>query len=106
MSLSEIQQKIKVPKNQYNKFGGYYYRNQEDILEATKPLLAKYSYVLNICDTIEQIGERYYVKATVSLFDPSGKLVSSSVAYAREPAEKKGQDSAQVTGATSSYSRK
>lgn len=35
--LIEIQQRVTVPKNQYNKFGGYYYRNCEDILEGVKP---------------------------------------------------------------------
>ena len=34
-----IQTKLKAPKNQVNKFGGYNYRNCEDILEALKPIL-------------------------------------------------------------------
>ena len=37
--LSEIQQKLNVPKNQYNSFGGYNFRSCEDILNALKPLL-------------------------------------------------------------------
>ena len=37
--LSNIQQELKAPKNQYNSFGGYAYRSCEDILEAVKPLL-------------------------------------------------------------------
>ena len=32
--LLEIQNELKAPKSQYNKFGKYYYRNCEDILEA------------------------------------------------------------------------
>ena len=35
--LAEIQSKLKAPKSQYNKFGGYAYRSCEDILEALKP---------------------------------------------------------------------
>ena len=34
-----IQSTLKAPKSQYNSFGKYKYRNQEDILEAVKPLL-------------------------------------------------------------------
>ena len=34
--LAEIQSKLKAPKSQYNKFGGYAYRSCEDILEALK----------------------------------------------------------------------
>ena len=40
--LIEIQAELKAPKNQYNNFGKYKYRNQEDILEAVKPLLKKH----------------------------------------------------------------
>ena len=43
MNLAEkllyIQQNLKAPKNQYNKFGNFKYRSCEDILEAVKPLL-------------------------------------------------------------------
>ena len=37
--LAKIQQELKAPKNQFNKFGNYKYRSCEDILEAVKPLL-------------------------------------------------------------------
>ena len=39
--LAEIQQTLKAPKSQTNKFGGYKYRNCEDILQAVKPLLGE-----------------------------------------------------------------
>ena len=39
--IMSIQAELKAPKNQYNNFGKYSYRNQEDILEAVKPLLKK-----------------------------------------------------------------
>ena len=38
--LSAIQTKIKAPKNLYNSFGKYNYRNAESILEAVKPVRA------------------------------------------------------------------
>ena len=37
--LQHVQEALKAPKNQYNKFGDYHYRNCEDIQEAAKPLL-------------------------------------------------------------------
>lgn len=40
--LSMIQCELKAPKNQWNIFGKYYYRNCEDILEAAKPLCNKH----------------------------------------------------------------
>ena len=44
--LINVQSRLKAPKSQYNSFGKYSYRNQEDILEALKPLLAENGLVL------------------------------------------------------------
>jgi len=102
MTLSEIIKELKAPKNQLNKFGGYKYRSCEDILEAIKPLLK--GSLLNLSDEVVLIGTRYYVKATATFND--GENNYQSIAYAREPDEKKGLDSSQITGTSSSYARK
>lgn len=99
-----IQSELKAPKGQYNSFGKYNYRSCEDILEGVKPLLAKHGLVLTIQDSIDLIGDRFYVKATATITD--GKQEISTSAYARESLDKKGMDASQVTGATSSYARK
>lgn len=99
-----IQSELKAPKGQYNSFGKYNYRSCEDILEGVKPLLAKHGLVLTIQDSIDLIGDRFYVKATAIITD--GKEQLSTNAYARESLDKKGMDASQVTGATSSYARK
>lgn len=100
--LSKIQQELKAPKNLYNKFGNYYYRNAEGILNAVKPLLN--GMCLLITDEPIMVGERYYIKATATLTDGSESV--SAVAYAREDEQKKGMDGCQLTGACSSYARK
>ena len=99
--LLEVQAKLKAPKNQFNSFGNYNYRSCEDILEGLKPLLQENGLFCTIADSIELIGDRYYVKATVRL---NGEEVGS--AYAREEETKKGMDSSQITGSCSSYARK
>lgn len=99
-----IQSELKAPKGQYNSFGKYNYRSCEDILEGVKPLLAKHGLILTIQDSIDLIGDRFYVKATATITD--GKEQLSTSAYARESLDKKGMDASQVTGATSSYARK
>lgn len=104
--LLAVQTALKAPKGQYNSFGKYSYRSCEDILEALKPLLAEQGLVLTISDSLELIGERYYVKATVNLADIESKVSIDSVAYAREEETKKGMDGSQITGAASSYARK
>ncbi len=104
--LIEIQNKLKAPKSQYNSFGKYNYRNCEDILEAAKPILKEHDCSLFIEDVVEMIGNRYYIKATVHFIDnESGKEITNS-AYAREEESRKGMNSDQLTGATSSYARK
>lgn len=103
--LIEIQSKLKAPKNQRNNFGKYNYRSAEDILEAVKPLLKEQSCILTIEDDIVQIGERYYIKATATLYNEKGTMAQVH-AFAREAETKAGMDVSQITGATSSYARK
>lgn len=104
-TLSKIQVELKAPKNLYNKFGRYYYRNAESILEAAKPLCAKYGCTLTVSDEIQLIGNRYYVKATATVQDKDGSTAGVT-AFAREDETKKGMDGAQITGTASSYARK
>ncbi len=105
LHLAQIQSELKAPKGQYNKFGGFNYRSCEDILEAVKPLLKERGLVLLITDDIVQIGERYYVRATATIYDSEGSYISNS-ALAREELKRSGMDASQITGATSSYARK
>ena len=100
--LAKIQQELKAPKNLFNKFGNYFYRNAEGILEAVKPLLGGMALIIN--DEPVVVGERYYIKATVTL--TNGDESVSAVAFAREDEQKKGMDGCQLTGACSSYARK
>ena len=105
-ALMAVQRDLKAPKSNTNSFGKYRYRSCEDILEAVKPLLNENGLVLLLGDTIEQIGSRYYVKATATLIDVATGDAITNTALAREPEEKKGSDASQVTGAASSYARK
>lgn len=104
--LAAVQKVLKAPKNQYNSFGKYSYRSCEDILEAAKPLCIENGLILTISDDIVAVGERYYIKATAAVTDvKDGERVECS-GIAREAEERKGMDSSQVTGSTSSYARK
>ena len=105
--LQAIQQELKVPKAQYNSFGGYKYRSCEDILRAVKPLLAKHDAVLLLSDEVVSLDGRWYVKATAKFFDEATAENPIIVnGFAREEETKKGMDGSQITGASSSYSRK
>lgn len=102
--LSEIQNTLKAPKSQFNKFGNYKYRNCEDILEALKPLLHSFKLALTLNDEIVMIGARFYVKAIAKITD--GTNTEISTAFAREAETQKGMSDAQLTGSASSYARK
>jgi hypothetical protein len=100
--LAAIQESLKVPKNQVNEFGGYNFRNLEDIEEAVKPLLK--GLILTFSDGVESIGGHLYVVATAKITDGKDELLTTG--YARETIEKKKFDSSQLTGSASSYARK
>ena len=102
--LLKIQAELKAPKNQYNKFGEFYYRSCEDILSAAKPLCIREGILLYVTDEVKMIGERYYVKATASVTDGENTLFAE--AYARETESRPKMDAAQITGSASSYARK
>lgn len=106
VKLFNIQQKLKAPKNQYNSFGKYNYRNCEDILQAVKPLLEENACVLSLNDNLIVENDRFYVEAVVCLICVETGQMTAARALARESATKKGMDSAQITGAASSYARK
>lgn len=103
--LIEIQNELKVPKNQFNKFGNYNYRNCEDILEAVKPLSKKYNCLLTLSDEIIERNGRFYVESTARLTNADNVEIIVK-ASAREEETKKGMDSSQITGSASSYARK
>lgn len=104
--LNVIQTKLKAPKNQWNEFGKYTYRNCEDILESVKPLLNETRTSLTLSDEMISVGNRNYVKATATLYDNESDTVIEVTANAREEETKKGMDGSQITGSASSYARK
>ena len=104
--VGAIQSELKAPKNLYNSFGKYKYRNAESICEAVKPLLMKYKCVLFLTDSVQVVGDRFYLKATATIRDMASDESVSVDALAREPISKKGMDESQITGTASSYARK
>ena len=104
--LLAVQNELKAPKDKRNDFGGFNYRSCEGILEAVKPLLQEQELMLTIKDEVVNIGDRYYIRATVLLDDISSNGEIAITALAREEEAKKGMDASQITGTASSYARK
>lgn len=102
--LTQIQQELKVPKNNFNSFGKYKYRSAEDILEALKPILAKYHSTLLLNDEVKEVAGIPYILCTAQLITPLGAF--QTTASAGIDINKKGMDSAQCFGSSISYARK
>ena len=100
--LAVIQQELKAPKNQFNKFGNYKYRSCEDIMLAVKPHLN--GLVLSLSDEVKEAAGYMYVEATAMLTD--GDKVQIVKAQAGIDPNRKGMDIAQAFGSSSSYARK
>lgn len=104
--LFKIQQEMNVPKDLYNKYGNFYYRNAETILAEFKKAAKDLKLVLLLNDEIVEIAGKVYIKATASITDYETNEEVLATAYAREADKKTGMDDAQITGAASSYARK
>ena len=112
--LNHIQSNLKVKKEKVNKFGGFKYRNLEDIFEGLKPLLKETECTVTVSDEIKEVNGFNYICATVELShnDNNTPLVGHNensirvTGWARESVSKKGMDDSQITGSTSSYARK
>lgn len=108
--LAAVQQELKAPKDKKNTFAGYSYRSAEGILEAVKPVLAKYKATIVLDDSLEEKDGRFYIEARAIFIDIEhdwdDRRTLEVRAYAREAAEKKGLDVSQVTVTASSYARK
>lgn len=102
-TLVKIQNELKVPKGNLNKFGNYKYRSAEDILEAVKPILLKHKAQLMLTDDIVVIGNKIFLKATAMLYLESKEIIVCGFA---ETSEHKGMSAEQCTGTASSYARK
>ena len=104
-ALIWIQQNLQAPKSEYNSFGKFNYRSLESILAALKPLLAQQHCGIRFADDVVEHGGRTFVRSTLYFFNDKGESISTT-AEAEHSATKTGMDSAQITGAASSYARK
>ena len=104
--LNVTQIEVKAPKNQYNSFGKYNFRNAAGILESLKPFMDKlHFYVLFNTELIE-IGGKLWVKGTAKMCDAHTPEVIEATSYVEVASELKGMSPGQVSGATESYCKK
>lgn len=100
--LNYIQQNLKAPKGQFNKFGNFNYRSCEDIMEAIKPLLGKTTLILS--DETKELNGTLLIEATAKLSDGDNEIIVKS--QAGIDLNEKGMKLSQSFGSSSSYARK
>jgi len=101
--LATIQTKLKAKKSRFNKFGNYYYRSAEDILEALKPFLLELD--VTVTTTEELISnDPSVIQSTATIRDNLNEL--SATAVVGVDVMFKGQAMPQRYGTASSYAKK
>ena len=102
--LAVIQTKLKAKKSSYNKFGKYYFRKAEDILEATTPFLLKHGVTVTLNEELIMTDPVPTIKSTATISD--GKDSIHATAIVGVDLNQKGMQTAQQFGAASSYGKK
>ena len=105
MKINELINEFKAPKKQYNSFGKYNFRNNEDIQTALKPLLLKYDLRLKSSSEPIEMAEEVIISVHLRLYD-GDEVVASGDGHSIVDRNKKGMDKGQATGAAFSYASK
>ena len=103
--LATIQTKLKAKKSRFNKFGSYYYRSAEDILEAIKPFLLKYDITVTVNEKLICDSPIPVLQTTAAIHDGKGMSLKAK-AIVGVDLNQKGMQTPQQFGSASSYGKK
>lgn len=103
--VNDLINELKAPKTQYNSFGKYHYRSNEDIQSGLKPLLAKYDLQLEAKSNLREVADKITAVVNLKLYDGE-KIVAQGDGFAVVDLNKKGMSSEQATGSAFSYASK
>ena len=102
--LAIIQTKLKAKKSSYNKFGKFYFRKAEDILEAIKPFLIEQGVTVTINEEMISNDPVPTMQSTATISD--GENAIHATALVGVDLNQKGMQTAQQFGAASTYGKK
>lgn len=100
-TLTKIQVELKAKKTKFNRFGKYYYRSAEDILEALKPHLTKHNVSVRIK---EKIVAENVIESVAIIYDGLMRIKASAIVGV--DLNQAGQSMPQKWGTASSYAKK
>ena len=102
--LAIVQTKLKAKKSSYNKFGKFYFRKAEDILEAIKPFLIEHGVTVTINEEIIATDPVPTIQSTATISDGENSI--HATALVGVDLDQKGMQTAQQFGAASTYGKK
>jgi len=102
--LADVQTKLKAKKSSYNKFGKYYFRKAEDILEGVKPFLLQHNIYVTVSEDLIATDPVPTLKTTATISD--GENAIHATAIVGVDLNQKGMQTAQQFGAASTYAKK
>jgi len=102
--LASVQTKLKAKKSSYNKFGKYYFRKAEDILEGVKPFLLQHNIYVTVSEDLIATDPVPTLKTTATISD--GENAIHATAIVGVDLNQKGMQTAQQFGAASTYAKK
>lgn len=106
--LFQMQQEFKAAKTGYNKFGGFNYRNFEQMMDVLKPILAKHQCIILVDHQPQDTSNGVYINTKVTLLDieDSSEISSTSTVWDGDKRERKELCNAQISGGSMSYGAK
>jgi len=102
--LADVQTKLKAKKSSYNKFGKYYFRKAEDILEGVKPFLLQHNVYVTVSEELIATDPVPMIKTTATISDGTDAIHATAVVGV--DLDQKGMQTAQQFGAASTYAKK
>jgi len=102
--LADVQTKLKAKKSSYNKFGKYYFRKAEDILEGVKPFLLQHNIYVTVSEELIATDPVPMIKTTATISDGTDAIHATAVVGV--DLDQKGMQTAQQFGAASTYAKK
>lgn len=103
--LSRIQIEFKAKKTSFNKFGNYYFRSAESILEALKPINEKYKVYFTVNERLINANPPI-MESVATIWDCDSLNRIDCSAIVGVDLEQKGMAMPQRYGSTSSYGKK
>ena len=106
--LFQMQQEFKAAKTGYNKFGGFNYRNFEQMMDVLKPILAKHKCIILTDHTPQDTSNGVYINTKVTILDieDSSEISSTSTVWDGDKRDRKELCNAQISGGSMSYGAK